>query len=236
MARHTKERDGTSGMDVWLGQFCIEAASVQEKGSYLGHFRSRDPSFRQRDLYMVAEPVLGGTAQFCQELVNAVGYMFEKEKLSATGAIKRALGTAHQYLLDWNRHSIPDHYVAAGVSCLVLRGNEGYLAQAGPSLAYFLRDGKLERLCPDSEEAAQPVGVAEELVTTLTRLEWQQGDVLLMAFRTLADIVDEQTLIQILSLPTEEVIPQLYLLTRHLSDFAALFLDFGAFGISDIPS
>lgn len=217
-------------MEVWLGQFCIVGATVREEGPYLGHFRGSDPVSSRRDLYLVVEPALAGSAQFCQELVNAVGYMFRKERLSATGALKRSLGTAHQYLLDWNRHSLPEHYAAAGMSCLVLRGNEGYLAQVGPSLAYLRRGQELQRLAPTSDDAAQPLGVAEEMSPSLIRLEWQQGDALLMAFRSLAEVADEQALAQVLSLPTEEVLPRLYLLTRHLKEFAALFLDFGGPG------
>ena len=63
---------------------------------------------------------------------DAIGDIFHESKASLTGGMLRALRSAHENLRDWNRRSLKEHRVAAGVSCLAMHDNEAYLAQVGP--------------------------------------------------------------------------------------------------------
>jgi hypothetical protein len=97
------------------------------------------PPAKNPDLYVLVQPALPGSEEFCGQLVAVVGHLFERQDLSLTGALTKAISAAHENLREWNRRSLREHQVAAGLSCLVVRGTLAYLAQAGPSLAYFRR-------------------------------------------------------------------------------------------------
>jgi hypothetical protein len=207
---------------TWVGRFSIVEGQVREEGPWLGVFLRQLPEDDSRGLYVLVEPALPGSEEFCAQLVEVVGRLFQKESLSLTGALLRSLRAAHENLREWNRKSLREHQVAAGATCLLLRGRTAYLAQVGPSLAYFCRDGKLTAMTPQDEGAQAPLGLAEEFRPHITRYDLEPGDLLLVASSRLATIADEAAVAGVLARGPDDALPELFLLTRDLLNFSAL--------------
>ena len=207
---------------TWVGRFSIVEGQVREDGPWLGAFRRQLPDDETRDLYVLAEPASPGSEEFCGQLVEVVGRLFQRENLSMTGALLRSLRAAHENLRDWNRKSLPEHQVAAGASCLLLVGRTAYLAQAGPSVAYFYRDGRLTTLTPQDESAQAPLGESDEFRTEVSRYDLEPGDLLLVASTRLAAIADEPAVAGALARGPDDTLPEIFLLTRDLLNFSAL--------------
>ncbi|MFB3053179.1 MAG: hypothetical protein ACE1ZT_04875, partial [Dehalococcoidia bacterium] len=136
---------------------------------------------------------------------------------------------AHENLRDWNRRSLKQHRVAAGISCLALRGAaatgwEAYLGQVAPAAAVLLRNGSLQRLKPSLPDALQPLGLQEEFWPDLTRHELRGGDRLLLLSTGLAAAVGDEELAEALRPPPEETLPFLYRKGKEMPNCAAVLV------------
>ena len=209
---------------TWVGQFGIVQGQALEAGPWQGKFGLHPSGEEPIDLYVLVQPALPGSEEFCGQLVAVVGHLFERQDLSLTGALSKAITAAHENLREWNRRSLREHQVGAGLSCLVVRGTLAYLAQAGPSLAYLRRGDAFARLVPDDPRAAAVLGLAEELRPQLRRYELAPGDLLLVASPSLGEIVDEARLAELLSRDAEEVLSELYLIARDQPNFSVFLL------------
>jgi len=195
-----------------------------EAGPWQGKFDLHPSGEEPVSLYVLAQPALPGSEEFCGQLVAVVGHLFERQDLSLTGALTKAMIAAHENLREWNRRSLREHQVGAGLSCLVVRGTVAYLAQAGPSLAYCRRNSGLTRLVPDDPRAVAVLGLGDDLRPQLRRYELVPGDLLLVASPSLADIADEPLIEALLSRDAEEVLSELYLLARDQPNFSVFLL------------
>jgi hypothetical protein len=211
--------------EVWVGQFCIVGGEAREQGPWLGAFAARRSALAA-DLYVLVEPALPGSEDFCQPLVAVIGRLFRQQRLSVTGALLASLRAAHNHLRDWNDRSLREHRVGAGATCLALRGAEAYLAQAGPALAYCRHRGQLQPLSPHEAAAVEPIGMAAEFYPTFSRCQVAAGDALLLTTTSLSTIADDQVMDGVLALQAQDILPELYSLVRHLPDFAALLIVF----------
>lgn len=209
---------------VWVGRFAIQEGEVREEGQYLGVISGRRSRGVRCDLYIVAEPALPNSGPYCGQLIEFVGGVFRKERLSITGALVRALQLSHERLRDWNEHSLREHQIACGVSCLAVQGSVAYLAQVGPSLAFYRQGDNIRRLIPISDEAVVPLGFAERFAPHLSRLELAPNDFILLTLSSLSSVVDDDTLADILSADIGDVLPRLYAHVRHLPEFAAMLV------------
>jgi hypothetical protein len=211
-------------VQTWVGQFGIVQGQALEAGPWQGKFDLHPSGEEPVTLYVLVQPALPGSEEFCGQLVAVVGHLFERQDLSLTGALTKAISAAHENLREWNRRSLREHQVGAGLSCLVVRGTVAYLAQAGPSLAYYRRDSGLTRVAPDEPRAVAVLGLGDELRPQLRRYELVPGDLLLVASPSLADIADEARIEALLSRDAEEVLSELYLLARDQPDFSVFLL------------
>src|SRR3990172_2586925 len=147
---------------LWVGEFGIADGEAREETPWVGAYpepgRGEDPS----DLYLIVDPALPGSEEFCAEMKEAIGSVFHKTKVSLTGGLLGALRSAHEHLRDWNRRSMKDSRVAAGVSCLALQGQAGYLAQVGPAAAVLYRNRSLQQLRPRLPDALEPLGLFDD--------------------------------------------------------------------------
>src|SRR3990172_3623192 len=179
---------------LWVGQFGIAAGEAQEHSPWVGAFPDPRPGDDPIDLYLVVERALPGSEEFCAELTEAIASVFHQRKASLTGGLLRALKAAHEHLSDWNRKSLRDHRVAAGVSCLALRPRpeggpaayEGYLAQVAPASAVLYHGGAVLPLEPSLPDAMEPLGLHEEFWPDFRRLDLDEGDRLLLLSPELA--------------------------------------------------
>ena len=124
---------------LWVGQFSIVDGEAREESPWIGVFpeSARVEPEESSDLFVIVEPALEGSEEYCRDLSQVIGKQFRERRLSLTGGILRALKGAHESLRDWNRRSLKQHRVAAGVSCLALRGGapgcNAYLGQVAPA-------------------------------------------------------------------------------------------------------
>jgi len=210
--------------EIWVGQFSIVAGETREEGPWTGLFPPR--AGLGAHLYVLVEPTGAGSAEVCQPLAAAIGRLFRQQRLSLTGGLLAALRGAHQQLRDWNQKSLRQHWVGAGATCLALHGGEAYLAQAGPSLAYCRQGERLVAVAPPGPPACDPIGTAEEFYPHFSRHPVTTGDAVLLASSSLTTATGEDVVGGLLSLPAQDVLPELYLRVRHLSEFAALLVAF----------
>jgi hypothetical protein len=211
--------------EIWVGQFCIVGGEAREQGPWLGMFPARGGALAA-DLYVLVEPALPGSEDFCQPLVTVIGRLFRQQRLSITGALLASLRAAHNHLRDWNDRSLREHRVGAGATCLALRGAEAYLAQAGPTMAYCRHQGQLRLLSPQETTAIEPIGIATEFYPTFSRCQVATGDALLLTSTSLPSIANDHVMEGLLALQAQDILPELYSLVRHLPDFAALLIAF----------
>ncbi|TEU01676.1 MAG: hypothetical protein E3J29_00670 [Dehalococcoidia bacterium] len=216
---------------LWVNQFGIVDGEVREESPWVGVFPEggRVEPQEATDLFVLVEPALPGSEDYCRDLSQAIGKQFGERRLSLTGGILRALKAAHENLRDWNRRSLKQHRVAAGVSCLALRGGaapgwEAYLGQVAPSAAAILHDGSLARLEPTLPDAAEPLGLHEQFWPDFSRHQLREGDRLLLLSTGLAVALSDQELAEALRPPPEETLPLLYRKGKEMPHCAAILV------------
>jgi hypothetical protein len=175
-------------------------------------------------VYALVYPALPGSEEFCAEMKDAIGEAFHRQKASLTGGLLRALQTAHENLREWNRRSLKDHRVAAGVSCVAAAGNLAHLAQVGPASAAFFHRGVVHVLRPRLPGAVEALGLEDEFWPEFWRFEMEDGDRLLLLSPDLAQALPEYELAPILAGSGEDALPQLYEKARGLDDCGALLV------------
>jgi len=211
-------------MALWVGQFGMEGGEAREQTSWVGAYpdpgRAEEPS----DLYVLVTPALPGSEEFCGEMKDVIGNSFHRHKLSLTGGMLHALRGAHQNLRDWNKRSLPDHKVAAGVSCLAVQDERAYTAQVAPARAVFFRRGELMTIEPELIEAREPLGLEDDFRPDFRRFDLEAGDRLLMLTPALAEGISDDDLVDLLGRAGEEALPQLYRRAQGVGDCGALLL------------
>ncbi len=206
----------------WVGAYADDTSAAPGKSLSAHGVSDRGPD--SSDLFLIVEPATPGSEEFCAELKEAVGSVFHRSKVSLTGGMLRALKAAHENLRDWNRRSIKDHWVAAGISCLAVRGQDAYLAQVAPASAVFYKDGALKPIRPQLPDAVEPLGLYDEFWPEFSHFEIDTGDRLLLLTPGLAESLDQEDLAGLIALPAEEVLPALYRQAHALPDCAALLV------------
>jgi hypothetical protein len=216
---------------LWVNQFGIVDGEVREESPWVGVFpeAGRVEPQDAADLFVLVEPALPGSEDYCRDLSQAIGKQFRERRLSLTGGILRALKAAHENLRDWNRRSLKRDRVAAGVSCLALRGGaargwEAYLGQVTPAAAALLHDRSLARLAPTLPDAAEPLGLHEEFWPDFSRHQLQDGDRLLLLSTGLAAALSDEELAEALRPPPEETLPLLYRKSKDMPHCAAILV------------
>lgn len=215
----------------WVGQFGVVDGKAQEESPWVGLFPDTGRAHTEEtvDLFVVVEPALPGSEDYCRDLSQAIGKQFRERRLSLTGGILRALKAAHENLRDWNRRSLKQHQVAAGVSCLALRGGaaatrEAYLGQVGPAAAVLLSGDSLVRLEPRLPDAVEPIGLHEEFWPDFSRHEIQEGDRLLLLSTGLASTFSDEELAEALRPHPEDTLPVLYGRAKEMRHCAAILV------------
>ncbi len=207
-------------LTTWVSRFVVDHGRVTEEGGRLRTFQRRRLDEPDVDLHVIAEPEGAGGEELAAQALDAIGRLFQQDKLSLTGGLQRALAETHQTLREWNRRSLPREQVGIGVTAAMVKDNLVYLTQAGPGLVYVRRSGVLVRHQPLTD-AGTALGEGE-LAPALRRFELDEGDLIIAASTSLETILDDATLAGMLNREPEEAMPELYLLTRDLPNFALI--------------
>lgn len=108
---------------------------------------------------------------------------------SVTSALRAALNAAAEWLMERNTNApVPDR-LNGGISCAVLRGQEVFLAQAGPTCAYIAQRGHLGQYPLPDGEPITPLGMSRAIEVRFARVELQPGDMLVLTDARLAQRV-----------------------------------------------
>ena len=205
-------------LTTWVARFVVDHGRVTEEGGRLRTFQRRRLDEPDVDLHLIAEPEGLKGEELGAQALDAIGRLFQQDRLSLTGGIARALTGTHQTLQEWNRRSLPRDQVSIGITAAMVNNNVVYVTQAGPGMVYVRRNGVLTRLEPLAD-AATALGEGE-LTPSTRRIELAQGDLIIAASSSLRTILDDETLASLLNRPPEDAMPELYLLTRDLPNFA----------------
>ena len=209
---------------LWLGQFGIADGKAREETPWVGVFPDETRGPDASDLLLIVQPATAESVEFCAELKEAVGSVFHKSKVSLTGGLLRALTEAHENLREWNRKSLREHWVAGGISCAAVQGNEVYLAQVAPAAAVFYRGGEIRQIRPQLADALEPLGMFDEFWPDFALFEMQEADRLLLMTPGLAQSLPEDGLGASLALPADDVLPAIYRQANALPDCAAVLV------------
>ncbi len=209
---------------LWVAQFGIADGEAREETPWVGVYPDAGRGEEPSDLYLIVEPALPGSEEFCEELKEAIGSVFHNDKLSLTGGLLRALNAAHENLREWNSRSLKEHRVAAGVSCLAVRHREAYLAQVAPASAIRYRKGEVLSLSPSLPDASEPLGLYDEFWPQFSRFDLEDEDRLLLLSPGLAQAIPPGELAAALNLRAEEALPALYRQARSVPNCGAVLL------------
>jgi len=209
---------------IWLGQFNIVAGKVQEDGPFAASVTDRTVAESTADLYITLQPTRPDTDELCSGVVETVRRIFGRAQYSVTGNLLLALGKAHQQLREWNHASLAEHRIGVGVSCMVVAGDDAYIAQSGSGVAFCRRNGSVERLVPLEEDAQLPLGESEVVSPWFHLVKLAQGDSVLLLSGGFGARVDDRTIARCLELEPEAALPEIFRLARDERDCGAVLI------------
>jgi len=209
---------------LWVGQFAIDRGEVKQETPWIGAFPHKGSDDDLSDLYVLVSPALPGSAEFCTEMKDAIGAAYHRQKVSLTGGILRALQGAHAELQGWNKRSLKEHKVAAGVSCIAAGEDVVYLGQVAPAYAAVKRGGQVEVVRPTLPDAGRSLGLSDDPRPEFTGLSLGSGDRVLLLSPELAEVLSEEDLAAVLGASEEDALTELYHRARGVADGAALLI------------
>jgi hypothetical protein len=186
-----------------MGKLSLVAGVRQERATNVAAVKPARAIFRKRkkeSLYIIldvtGDPV--GRERIYHELARIIGEEYFQARGSVTAKLRQATKAANSFLLQENLKSLPHEQRAGGVTCIVLREGNVYVAQAGPTTAYVSYQGKLKRF-PESEltaEEAAPLGFKRGILIRFYRSKVGVGDVLLLTSGSLAQQASPEQIAQ----------------------------------------
>jgi hypothetical protein len=123
-----------------------------------------------------------GRPEMAQDLVSAISDEYYGTPGTVTYGLRQAVLLANAYLKRSNERVASEHRLG-GVVCVVLRGREAFVAQAGWPMVYLLRDQALVEAYPDTTLEnldASVLGQDPVIEVRLFRLPIRSGDTILM--------------------------------------------------------
>ncbi|MGD2144587.1 MAG: hypothetical protein PVF54_08950, partial [Anaerolineae bacterium] len=151
---------------------------------------------RNQHLFYLFDPAGAATPDLCRQLCDVVTQTYWSTGGSVTAALRRAASLANRYLFEYNLNAEPSNRCYGGLSCAVLRDNDLFLLEAGPSWACVLHGEQL-RCFPSGEKLAH-MGIGPVADARLDHVFAVAGDTLLLAPGTLLADVGEEGLLRIL--------------------------------------
>ncbi|MBN1135461.1 MAG: hypothetical protein JXM73_02700 [Anaerolineae bacterium] len=134
-------------------------------------------------------------------LAEVVHQTYVGRRGSVTAGLQQAVREANRLLFDENRNSLPTERLTAGISCVVLRDDDLFIAQAGPAAAYVMHDDQVTRFpdvspwlddVPLEEVDTAPLGDRSDAHVALFHLQVSPGDVVLLIESDLARAMPPQ--------------------------------------------
>jgi hypothetical protein len=136
----------------------------------------------------VSGPVAGRDI-IAGQLAGIVRDSYYNWRGSITAGLQQALRRANNLLYDENRNSLPGDRRMAGLSCVVLRDMELFVAQVGPTAVYLADEGRVTRYpdvspwfddLPPEEMDTAALGERRDLNVALYHAQIGSGSVVLL--------------------------------------------------------
>jgi hypothetical protein len=213
---------------------------VDERTSRL--VRRRDPG----NLYVLVEMTgpAAGRDVITGQLAELVRNVYDDWRGSVTAGLQQALRAANSLLFEENQNSLPGERRKAGVSCVVLRDTDLFVAQAGPAAVYLAHEGQVSRFpdispwldgVPPEEIEAVALGEHRDPKVALFHSQVSAGDTILLAESRLASHVPSRKWPGLLSIaPIEKMLGAL-LAAGEGGDLSALVVRLGEEGAKEAP-
>lgn len=206
-------------MSIWVGRYAIVDGAVREHGpAFVDRIRTREEETVR--LLVLVEPVDARSAEFCNQVAEAVSELFSRESLSVTGGLLRALRQAHANLAEWNRRSLREHAVSVGITCVAIREGEATIAQVGPGSVYTWGPEGLQRHATADGDAANAVGGAESISPQFQQLR-VEGRLILLLTSNVEGAIGQSAIAAALAAGAERALPDLFLRTRNIENMTA---------------
>jgi hypothetical protein len=205
---------------------------VDERVARFARGRSRG------NFYVVAEvsgPSLGRDV-ITRLLAETMRDAYYSQRGSVTAGLQQAIREANNLLFEENRTSLPGERRTAAVSCAVLRDDDLFIAQAGPTALYLARGDMVTRFpdvspwldgIPPEQMDAAALGERRDLNIGLFHSPVQEGDTVLLANEALARLFSPGGEPQILALEPVEAVLEDLLAAGRGSDISALVIRLG---------
>ncbi len=209
-------------MTIWVGRYAMVEGEPRDESPWLIDRRRvvRGESVR---LVVLAEPADERSEPYCAEVADAVAGLFGRDSLSLTGGLLRALRQTHANLVEWNRHSLLEHRIAVGVTCVAIRDGEATVALAGRGSVYRGDPSGVERLGSEEAPGRHPLG-GEEPVEPLFLSAALDDSWILLITSSAEAAAGKPAVAKAVSAGPERALGDLYALTRGVRDMSAVLL------------
>ncbi|MBC7234256.1 MAG: hypothetical protein H5T69_00325 [Chloroflexi bacterium] len=165
------------------------------------------------DLYLVIEVPRSITppAGLYGELAQVVADTYLNMSRSITRGLREALLAANTFLFEHNLRADSEHQVVAGLNAVVIRDQDVYMAQLGPSLVTHIHEGQATRYPADSIwlrsenpgtfdlSRQPPAGLRRDVEPDLAHVTLLPGDVLILSTTDLARLASRRELAEALT-------------------------------------
>ncbi|MBN1890997.1 MAG: hypothetical protein JW850_23575 [Thermoflexales bacterium] len=128
------------------------------------------------------------------KLIDQLSTSYWHTKGSVTAALREAISSASNWLMDYNLESPVGARLNAGVSCVTLREADVFIAQAGPSNCFVAHQGQVERFPGRSTSLVlPPLGSSRGCEIRYGHAELHHGDVVLLCDSATAERLSDET-------------------------------------------
>jgi hypothetical protein len=200
---------------------------IEQPTSRFGRGRDRG------SLYVLLE--LSGPATgreiLTEEMLELARDVYYGQRGSVTAGLQKAVREINNLLLEENEASLPGEQRDAGITCVVLRDDDLFVAQAGPAALFLAQDGRVTRypdLSPWLDDVsaedmdATPLGGRREVHVDLFHSKVRRGDVALLVDAGLAAALSAHDWSAILASPLAPDLLGNLIATSRGNDLSAL--------------
>src|SRR5574341_337429 len=197
--------------ELSVAKLSILDGTWQEAPDHIAIF---DEGSRRGVLYVVVE-VAGeadGRDALAHEMIETAHREYAASRGSITLGLSQAIRAVNSFFYDVNVNTPREARRIAGMTAAVLRGNDLFVAQAGPGLMCHLRGNELRRYPADSPwfdpdaaiggfppPGAVPIGLRHEYTPDLAHVALEPGDTILLSTRALAHLLTTEEVIDAVS-------------------------------------
>ena len=210
--------------EIAIAQLSIVDGAWQESPDNVAQFEASvlfEGTASRGSLYLVNE-VTGdpeGRDALARELIETTRREYAASHGSLMLGLAQAVRAANDVLYDFNATAPPEARRIAGMTAVILRGNELFITQAGPGLTCLVRGTSLQRYPAESPwfdpnedslgemmvsrafptAGAVPLGMRRNYTPDQFHASLQVGDTVCLATRTLVHLLSNEELIDTLA-------------------------------------